>query len=78
MPFKNPFSRESRAAVDLSNAIPYRECVGGDYGNEDDDYSDNEHAIAWEMAGDEIDEPLHPEIAEALIRDHEERQRRNE
>lgn len=78
MPFKNPFSRESRVAVDLLNAVPYRKCAGGDYGNINDDYSDDEHAIANEMAGDDIDDPLHPEIAEALARDHDERNRRNE
>jgi hypothetical protein len=77
MTFKNPFERETRAAVDLFNMTPFHDCVDGDYGNEDDDYSDNEHAIAWEMAGDEIEEPLPFEVAEALIKDHEQRQKRN-
>jgi hypothetical protein len=40
--FKNPFSRESRVAVDLLNQKPYRECVDSSYGDESDDYSANE------------------------------------
>lgn len=41
--FKNPFSRESRVAVDLLNQTPYLDCVDGSYGDEDDDRSDAEH-----------------------------------
>ncbi len=41
--FRNPFSRESRVAVDLLNQTPYLDCVDGSYGDEDDDRSDDEH-----------------------------------
>lgn len=40
--FKNPFSRETRVAVDLLNQTFYSDCVDGSYGDEADDYSDKE------------------------------------
>lgn len=47
MTYQNPFTREVRAGCNLLNAIPFRACVDGSYGDEDNDYNRYEHLISW-------------------------------
>ena len=48
MAFDNPFDRESRVAVSMMQGVGAHEACDGTYGDEDDDRSAEENAIAWE------------------------------
>lgn len=73
MTFRNPFRREVRVARDLLAGIPYHDCVDGDYGDEEEDYNDEElEAVNQGEYPDDWqdpDEPLHPEVADYLLKD---------